>query len=44
MVKHAMSMFSVDLINPDMTGRAADARISERIRMPLRHQNGSGSA
>jgi hypothetical protein len=44
MVKHAMSLFSVDVINPDMTGRPAHARIGERIRMPLRHQNGSGSA
>ena len=27
-----MSLFSVDVINPDMTGRPAHARISERIR------------
>jgi GntR family transcriptional regulator/MocR family aminotransferase len=35
MVKHAMSLFSVDVINPDMTGRPAHARISERIRVAI---------
>jgi len=35
MAKHAMSLFSVDVINPDMTGRPAHARISERIRAAI---------
>jgi GntR family transcriptional regulator / MocR family aminotransferase len=35
MVKHARSLFSVDVINPDMTGRPAHARISERIRTAI---------
>jgi hypothetical protein len=35
MAKHAMSLFSVDVINPDMTGRLAHARISERIRTAI---------
>jgi GntR family transcriptional regulator / MocR family aminotransferase len=35
MVKHAMSLFSVDVINPDMAGRPAHARISERIRAAI---------
>ena len=35
MVKHAVSMFSMDVINPDMTGRPAHARIGERIRAAI---------
>lgn len=35
MVKHAKSLFSVDVINPDMTGRPAHARIGERIRAAI---------
>jgi GntR family transcriptional regulator/MocR family aminotransferase len=35
MVKHATSLFSVDVINPDMTGRPAHARIGERIRAAI---------
>jgi GntR family transcriptional regulator/MocR family aminotransferase len=35
MVKHATSLFSVDVINPDMTGRPAHVRISERIRAAI---------
>ena len=35
MVKHATSLFSVDVIHPDMTGRPAHARISERIRIAI---------
>lgn len=35
MVKHARSLFSVDVINPDTTGRPAHARISERIRTAI---------
>jgi hypothetical protein len=30
-----MSLFSVDVINPDMTGRPAHARIGERIRTAI---------
>jgi GntR family transcriptional regulator/MocR family aminotransferase len=35
LVKHARSLFSVDVINPDMTGRPAHARIGERIRAAI---------
>ena len=35
MVKHAMSLFSVDVINPDTAGRPAHVRISERIRAAI---------
>jgi GntR family transcriptional regulator/MocR family aminotransferase len=35
MAKHAASLFSVDVINPDMTGRPAHARIRERIRTAI---------
>jgi GntR family transcriptional regulator/MocR family aminotransferase len=35
MVRHATSLFSVDVINPDMTGRPAHARICERIRAAI---------
>jgi GntR family transcriptional regulator / MocR family aminotransferase len=35
MVKHATSLFSMDVINPDMTGRPAHARIGERIRAAI---------
>ena len=35
MVKHATSLFSVDVINPDMAGRPAHARIGERIRAAI---------
>ena len=35
MVKHATSLFSVDVINPGMTGRPAHARIGERIRAAI---------
>ena len=35
MVKHATSLFSMDVINPDMMGRPAHARISERIRAAI---------
>jgi GntR family transcriptional regulator/MocR family aminotransferase len=35
MVKHATSLFSVDVINPDSTGRPAHARIRERIRAAI---------
>jgi GntR family transcriptional regulator / MocR family aminotransferase len=35
MVKHATSLFSVDVINPDSTGRPAHARIRERIRSAI---------
>src|ERR1700734_1572787 len=35
MVKHATSLFSMDVINPDMSGRPAHARIGERIRAAI---------
>lgn len=35
MVKHATSLFSVDVINPDMSARPAYARIGERIRAAI---------
>ena len=35
MAKRATSLFSVDVINPDRTGRPAHARISERIRAAI---------
>jgi GntR family transcriptional regulator / MocR family aminotransferase len=35
MVKHATSLFSIDVINPDSTGRPAHARIRERIRAAI---------
>jgi GntR family transcriptional regulator/MocR family aminotransferase len=35
MGKQATSLFSVDVINPDMTGRPAHVRISERIRAAI---------
>jgi len=35
MVKRATSLFSVDVINPEMTGRPAHARIGERIRAAI---------
>jgi GntR family transcriptional regulator / MocR family aminotransferase len=35
MVKHATSLFSVDVINPDLAGRPAHARIRERIRAAI---------
>jgi GntR family transcriptional regulator/MocR family aminotransferase len=35
MVKHATSLFSVDVINPDSAGRPAHARIRERIRAAI---------
>jgi GntR family transcriptional regulator/MocR family aminotransferase len=35
MAKHAVSLFSVDVIKPDLTGRPAHARISERIRAAI---------
>ena len=35
MVKKATSLFSVDVINPDLTGRPAHIRIAERIRAAI---------
>jgi GntR family transcriptional regulator/MocR family aminotransferase len=35
MVKHATSLFSMDVINPDMADRPAHVRISERIRAAI---------
>jgi GntR family transcriptional regulator / MocR family aminotransferase len=35
MAKHAVSLFSVDVIKPDLSGRPAHARVSERIRAAI---------